>query len=58
MPKQKDEICLGGMGKEFTDWEISRELANSFALNDQSWNARRKKSSEVNGPKQQMLHGE
>ena len=33
-PKQKDEICLNGKVKIVMNWAISRELANSLALND------------------------
>ena len=33
-PKQKDEISLNGKVKIVVDGKISRELANSFALND------------------------
>lgn len=34
IPKQKDEICLDGKVKIFTDWAISREVSNRNALND------------------------
>ena len=34
IPKQKDEICLDGKVKIFTDWVISREISNRNTLND------------------------
>jgi hypothetical protein len=34
MPKQKDEICLYVMDKNFVDWAISREGVNNATLND------------------------